>query len=199
MIGSNAAIALIALMLTQIDAPDAEPVDPAPLEAEADTRSGAGGLDEILSRLANAEDASEAARLESDAYAAWFDAGGPTVDILMERGVQAQTQGDLDLARDMYDRVILVDPDYVEVWNRRSSIFYAEGRYDEAIADLQETLSREPRHFGAWIGLGVIFEALDERAAALAAYREALEIHPFAGRAEQGAARLAPIVEGRAL
>ena len=32
----------------------------------------------------------------------------------------------------------------------------AVGKYDEAIADLESTLTYEPRHFGAWIGLGLV-------------------------------------------
>lgn len=153
----------------------------------------------LLDKLTAAQDEAEAARREDDVWDAWLTEGGATVDILMERGVEAMETGDMALARDMFDRVILIEPDYAEVWHRRATLFYAEGRYDEAIADLEETLAREPRHFGAWTGLGVVFEAIEHRDAALKAYREALKIHPHARVAAQGVARLTPLVEGRSL
>jgi len=118
---------------------------------------------------------------------------------MMMRGMEALEAQDLELARDMFDRAIQIKPDYSEAWNRRALLFFNDGKYDEAIADLEQALISEPRHFGAWIGLGMIFESSEEPAAALLAYRKALEIHPFAAAAKQGEARLIPQVEGRAL
>ena len=153
----------------------------------------------LLDKLTAAQDESEAARHEDDVWDAWLTEGGAVVDILMERGVEAMDHGEYQLARDMFDRVILIEPDYAEVWHRRATLFYAQGRYDETVKDLEETLKREPRHFGAWTGLGVVFEAVDEREAALRAYREALKIHPHGSVAARGVARLTPLVEGRSL
>ena len=161
--------------------------------------TAASPSEDTLDRLGQASSQQEADALEKDIWDIWLEQAGPTVDILMTRGVDAQARGDTELARDMYDRVILINPDYAEVWNRRAALFFSKGQYDEAIADLEEALKRQPRHFGAWIGLGVIFEALEENDAALAAYRSALAIHPFASAARAGEKRLVPIVEGRSL
>ena len=96
----------------------------------------------------------------------------------------------------MFDRAIAIKPDYAEAWNRRALLFFNDGKYDEAIADLESTLTYEPRHFGAWIGLGMIFESIERPEAALKAYRKALEIHPHAAAAQQGEKRLSRVVEG---
>jgi tetratricopeptide (TPR) repeat protein len=32
-------------------------------------------------------------------------------------------------------------PDYAEAWNRRAVLFFNEGKYDEAIADLETAIS----------------------------------------------------------
>ena len=119
--------------------------------------------------------------------------------MLMLRGVEATQTDDLELARDMFDRAIRIKPDYAEAWNRRALLFFNDGQYDEAIADLEAALTHEPRHFGAWTGLGMIFESLEEPDAALMAYRKVLEIHPHAAAAQQGQSRLIVQVEGRAL
>lgn len=154
---------------------------------------------DLLDKLAETESAAEAANLEEEIWEAWLLSGSPTVDMLMLRGVEATEVSDLELARDMFDRAIRIKPDYAEAWNRRALLFFNDGHYDEAISDLEVALTYEPRHFGAWTGLGMIFESIDEPDAALRAYRKVLEIHPHAAAAKQGEARLVIQVEGRSL
>lgn len=154
---------------------------------------------ELLDELAKAETSQEAALKEEEIWDAWMLSGSPTVDVLMQRGVEAQEAKNLELARDMFDRALMIRPDYAEAWNRRALLYFNDGRYDEAMADLEAALTHEPRHFGAWIGLGMIFESVDAPDAALKAYRNALAIHPHAGAALQGEKRLRVRVEGRQL
>ncbi|MBI1339890.1 tetratricopeptide repeat protein [bacterium] len=154
--------------------------------------------DELLDKLAAATNEQEAGVIEEEVWQAWLISGSATVDILMTRGMDALEQNDLDLARDMFDRAVLVRPQYAEAWYRRALLFFNDGKYDQAIADLEATLAREPRHFGAWIGLGMIFESIEQPAAALKSYREALKHHPNAVAAKRGEERLTPQVDGRA-
>ncbi len=154
---------------------------------------------DLLDKLKATESSAEAANLEEEIWEAWLLSGSPTVDMLMLRGVEASESADLELARDMFDRAIRIKPDYAEAWNRRALLFFNDGHYDEAIADLEVALTHEPRHFGAWTGLGMIFESIEEPDAALRAYRKVLEIHPHAAAAKQGEARLIVQVEGRSL
>ncbi len=153
----------------------------------------------LLDKLAVAKTEQEANFLYQDIIAAWLDSGGPTVDILMQRGVDAHSHDDLELARDMYDRIILIEPDLAEAWYRRGTVFYAQGKFDEAILDFEETLKHEPRHFEAWLGLAAIFEGVEHREAALNAYRQVLIYYPYSRFAKQGITRLEPLVEGRTL
>ncbi len=174
-------------------------------EGAASVADGANGerqsnfSQELLNKLGETESSAEAANLEEEIWEAWLLSGSPTVDMLMLRGVEATETADLELARDMFDRAIRIKPDYAEAWNRRALLFFNDGHYDEAISDLEVALTHEPRHFGAWTGLGMIFESIDEPGAALRAYRKVLEIHPHAAAAKQGEARLIIQVEGRPL
>jgi tetratricopeptide (TPR) repeat protein len=154
---------------------------------------------ELLDKLKGTESEEEAASIEEEVWDAWLVSGSGTVDILMRRGLDAQEQEDPELARDMFDRVIMIKPQYAEGWNRRALLFFNDGKYDEAVADLESALTYEPRHFGAWIGLGMIFESIDRPEAALLAYRKALAIHPHAAAAVQGEKRLKRAVEGMPL
>lgn len=194
---------LLALSACEKPAADVSDADKAAALAGGETAAADAGPDtaasDLLDKLLEAANEAEAANIEQDIWDAWLVSGSATVDLMMSRGIEALEMQDLALARDMFDRAVLIRPDYSEAWNRRAMLFFNDGKYDEAIADLEQALKAEPRHFGAWIGLGMIFESSSEPAAALLAYRKALEVHPFAEAAKQGEARLIPQVEGRAL
>lgn len=159
----------------------------------------AGPTDEMFEKLLEAPTESEATEVAMDIFAAWMESGSPTVDILMERGVEAQMAGDVTFARAMYDRAILIEPEYAEAWNRRAGLFLAEEKYAEALRDVNEALRLEPRHFGAWTGLGAVLETFGARKEALTAYREALKIHPHLAPAKLAERRLATNSDGQSL
>ena len=168
--------------------------------AAAEEKTGEGNLSqELLDQLKDTETDEEAAALEEEVWDAWLVSGSPTVDVLMQRGLEYQQTENLEAARDAFDRAIAILPDYAEAWNRRAVLFFNDGKYDEAIADLETALMREPRHFGAWIGLAMIFESIERPEAALLAYDKALAIHPHAQAAVQGKKRLDRVVNGRPL
>jgi tetratricopeptide (TPR) repeat protein len=168
--------------------------------AAAEEKTGEGNLSqELLDQLKDTETDEEAAALEEEVWDAWLVSGSPTVDVLMQRGLEYQQTENLEAARDAFDRAIAILPDYAEAWNRRAVLFFNDGKYDEAIADLESALIREPRHFGAWIGIAMIFESIERPEAALKAYDKALAIHPHAQAAVQGKKRLDRVVNGSPL
>lgn len=178
----------------QAEALSAKPADAKPGEEAGKKPENLS--QELLDKLKTTESEDEAARLEEEIWDAWLVSGSGTVDVLMKRGLDYQEHDDVEDAREMFDRVIAIRPEYAEAWNRRAVLFFNEGKYDEAVADLESALTYEPRHFGAWIGLGMIFESIERPEAALLAYRKALAIHPHAEAAKQGEKRLIRAVEG---
>ena len=165
-----------------------------------DPRDGLENLSQdLLDKLKETDTDEEAAAIEEEVWDAWLVSGSPTVDVLMQRGLEYQQMDRLEDAREAFDRAISIQPDYAEVWNRRAGLFFNAGKYDEAIADLESALTSEPRHFGAWIGLAMIFESIERPEAALRAYDKALAIHPHAQAAVQGKKRLDRVINGRSL
>lgn len=154
-------------------------------------------LDALFSQLAQAPDDAAAARVESQIWARWADSGSPTVNILVERAAAAEGEGNAELAERFLEQASDLAPYFAEPWNRRANIAYRAHDYSGAIAAIQETLQREPRHFGALAGLGLIYEELNQPRAALDAFRAALAIHPHYEAARQGVRRLESRVEGR--
>lgn len=159
----------------------------------------AAPTDQMFERLQAAQDEAEAADVAEDIWATWLESGSPTVDVLMERAMLAISAQELETAHELLDRVILIKPDFPEAWHRRAGLFLAEENFPEAFRDLNEALRLEPRHFGAWIGMGVMLETLGGEKEALASYREALEIYPLLPQARQAASRLAKMAEGQEL
>ena len=102
--------------------------------------------DEMFDKLLNAPSDSEGNDIALDIWASWMESGSATVDVIMERGVDAQTAGDIETARAFYDRAILIKPDYSEAWNRRASIFLMEENAPkQALEAYREAIRIYPR------------------------------------------------------
>ena len=120
-----------------------------------------------------------------------------TTNLLMTRVKTAMDGEDLDLAIKLLDSIIKLRPDYSEAWNRRATAYYMKKDFSRSLADIQQVLAREPRHFGALAGLGLIMQDLGEEKRALDIYRRALAIHPRLPRVPDLIKSLTEKVEGR--
>lgn len=156
-------------------------------------------LDELFARLAASKDEDEAKGIASLIERRLERSGSDTADLLMQRSEEALKGADAALAVELLDRVTQLKPDWAEAWNRRAAAFYHLEDPGRALMDLQEALSREPRHFKAWTALGHVEIASGNKERALAAYRYALKIHPHLGAVRKMVDRLAPEIDGRDL
>lgn len=136
-------------------------------------------LEPLFATLAGIDNPIQAFRLENAIWSLWIASDDPEVAHLMEEGVSAMQTYRLEAAVDLFTAIIERAPDYAEGWNKRATVYYMLGNYEGSLADIDETLAREPRHFGALSGRGLIYDALGDQAKALEAFEEALEIHPF--------------------
>src|SRR5262249_5837045 len=100
----------------------------------------------------------------------------------MGRAKTATDSKDFDLAIRLLNAIIDIRPYFTEAWNRRATVYYTKKDFGRALADIYEVLAREPRHFGALSGLGIILQELGDDKGALDAFRRALAIHPHLER-----------------
>ena len=142
-------------------------------------RQDDGRLDGLFLRLKLTSDVQEARLIEGLIWTLWLESGDPGIDRLIEAGNDAMGAGRYEDALAHFTRVIERDPAFAEGWNRRATLYYLMGNFDASVRDIQETLTREPRHFGALSGLGLINLALERWDSAVKAYEEALRINPF--------------------
>jgi tetratricopeptide (TPR) repeat protein len=166
-------------------------------EPKADPRRAS--LDDLFRRLAETKDAGEANGIASLIERRWSRSGSDTADLLLARAGEAMEGKDFPLAIELLDRVIVLKPDWAEAWNRRATAFYLLDDPVSAMADVRQVVTREPRHFAAWAGLGHMYLAAGDKARAVLAYRKALGIHPHLPRVKEAVERLAPEIDGRDL
>jgi len=154
-------------------------------------------LDFLFGALKVAPDDATAKAIEERIWAAWTASRSDTANLLMTRVKTAVEAKDLELAVTLLDAIVKVKPDYVEAWNRRATIFYMKKDYGRALADIRQVLKREPRHFGALAGLGLILQDIGDDKQALEVYRRALAVHPRMERIPDLVKTLQEKIEGR--
>jgi tetratricopeptide (TPR) repeat protein len=182
--------------------PGAEP--PQPVEPPADLPrpqrgDAAQNLDRLFAALRAAPSAESAKYIEGRIWSTWAAQGGDTAAVLMTR-VRTATEGkDYDLAIKLLTAIIDIKPDYIEAWNRRATLYFHKRDYVSAMSDLRSVLAREPRHFGAWAGLGMILNDVGDERHALIAFRRAVELYPRMERIPDLIKRLSETVDGREL
>ncbi|MFQ3254880.1 MAG: tetratricopeptide (TPR) repeat protein [Loktanella salsilacus] len=152
-------------------------------------------LDALFDRLVQA-DSEETSQIQGQIAAQWSRSGSAAMDLLLRRGQDAITAGDLPLAIQHYSALIDHAPQFAEGYNGRATAFYLSGQIGPALADIQDTLALNPRHFGAMSGLAVILEELDRPQDALEVYARILKIAPNAEGVQDAADRLTVEMDG---
>ncbi len=155
------------------------------------------GLDFLFGALKAAPDEASAKHVEGQIWALWTQTRSDTAALLMLRAKTAMDAKNMDVALQLLDAVVKLKPDYVEAWNRRATLYYLQNDYTRSISDIEQVLVREPRHFGALAGLGMIMQELGDEKRALDAFRKALAINPYLEKLPDLVKSLTEKVEGR--
>ena len=124
------------------------------------------------------DDAELAATAEAILWGAWCRSGNPETDRLFRAGVDAMQNRRLQEAEELFSAVIQRQPEFAEGWNKRATVRYMRKDFAGSIADCQETLARNPHHFGAASGQGLCHMSLGQAREAVICFRRALEVHP---------------------
>ena len=155
------------------------------------------GLDFLFGALKVAPDQDSAKHVEARIWALWTQTTSDTTALLMMRAKTAVDAKQMDVALKLLDAVVKLRPDYVEGWNRRATLYYLQNDYTHSLQDIEQVLVREPRHFGALAGLGMIMQELGDEKRALDAFRKALAINPHLEKVPELVKTLTEKVEGR--
>jgi tetratricopeptide (TPR) repeat protein len=154
-------------------------------------------IDFLFGALKAAPDEASAKHVESQIWALWLRTPSDTAALLMMRAKAAMDAQKYDVALKLLDAVVKLRPDYVEAWNRRATVYYLQNDYQRSLEDIEQVLVREPRHFGALAGLGMIMQDLGDDKRALDAFRKALAVNPYLDKLPEMVKTLTEKVEGR--
>ena len=135
-------------------------------------------LDGLFQELKTAPNHGAAQGAEVAIWGIWYEHDDDAIEQLMVKGRDAMGRRDFKGALRSIDQVIALAPDFAEGWNLRATLYYLMGSYEASLDDIKETLSREPRHFGALSGRGLVYSQLDEPELALRSFEEALIVNP---------------------
>ena len=130
-------------------------------------------------------------------WAVFLRSGDPEVDRLTQEGIERIRRGDLEEAVALFSQIIARAPGFAEGYNKRATAYYLMGRHRESLEDCERTLARNPWHFGALSGMGLIYAALDEPRRALEAFEKALAVHPSLEGARRNAEALRELLAAR--
>ena len=133
--------------------------------------------DLLLDRLSD-EDQRLRADAEGVVWMLWSRSGDPEVDTLLQGGIRDMNQGRMAQAVETFTRVIERKPEFAEGWNKRATAYYLMDDLDQSLKDCDEVIKRNPNHFGALSGYGLIYIKRGELERALEYFERALAIDP---------------------
>ena len=115
---------------------------------------------------------------ENTMWRVWSRSGDDAVDQLFAVGVEQMDARLGEAAVETFTEVIRRRPEFAEGWNKRATVYYLVGEYEKSLADCDEVMKRNPYHFGALSGYGMIYLQLDRPAKALDYLQQALRVNP---------------------
>ena len=146
----------------------------------AETRNNE--LKNLFKLLKNSEN-TKAIEIENKIWKIWIthpseDRRGYRLTELLAQGSILINQRKLNKAYGLFSQIILEDPKWAEAWNKRATVLYMMGNYEQSQNDINEVLKIEKRHFGALSGQGLVQIKLKNYEKAIESYKEVEKLHP---------------------
>jgi Tfp pilus assembly protein PilF len=154
-------------------------------------------LTALYNALAKAPNAETAKIIETKIEIARLQSGSATADLLMQRARQSLAVKNKRLALELLDSIVSIAPNFVEARVQRATLYYESKNVVRALADLRVIVAKDPKHYQALTGLGIILEELGEDKLALDAFRRATAVNPYIEGADEFIKKLSLKVEGR--
>lgn len=149
------------------------------IPARADEARDKAALDQLFAELKLAPDARTAGEIDQRIWIHWTTPSDPLLAGRMGEVLAARRVGDIPGAIILLNRLVADYPTYAEGWNQRATMYYMMGEFEASLADIENVLKYEPRHFGALSGRAMIYLQQGKRALAIKDMAAALELHPF--------------------
>ena len=135
-------------------------------------------LENLFTNLKSTADINDASLFEIQIWDIWMEHKNPKVKDTLYLGLEAMKYNEFEDALTHFSSLIKMEPKFAEGWNKRATVLYMMGRFDESENDVIRTLELEPRHFGALSGQGLIRLSLKDWSGAIEVLEKGLKINP---------------------
>ena len=161
-------------------------------------------LDKLFTQLKNTKDLSSAQVIENEIWEIWSvhpsdDRRGFRLTELLTQGTRLMNMRELNKAYDVFTKIITVESDWAEAWNKRATVLYLMKKYESSLADIKVTLVLEPRHFGALSGQALNYIELNEYEKAIESYKTVQKIYPIMDGAKKMIPQLEELIKDQAV
>lgn len=136
-------------------------------------------LEILFNNLSQTQSEMKAQPILLEIWSIWSVAIDTKTQEKFDAGNQLMSKRQYDESILMFSDAINLQPTFAEAWNKRATVNYIIGNYEESISDIFSTLELEPRHFGALDGLAQIYMLQNKYFKAAQVYRKILEILPY--------------------
>ena len=130
-------------------------------------------------------------------WAIWHRSGDPAIDRLLAQGIALMQSGRLPESIVVFSDVIARAPAFAEGWNKRATAYYLMGDLDRSLADCEEVVKRNPVHFGALSGFGLIYLQKDDLPKAAHYFEKALAVDPTLTQVESALNEIREVLRKR--
>ena len=136
-------------------------------------------IDNLFVQLKKTTNYEDSKAIESKIWEIWTTHPSEnSLTALMADGSFYMSQNNLETAYKTFTQTINLDLNWAEAWNKRATVLYLMGKYEQSQADIDKVLKIEKRHFGALSGQGLVQSALNNYQKAINSYIEAHKVHP---------------------
>ena len=161
-------------------------------------------LDKLFTELKNTKDLSSAQVIENEIWEIWSihpsdDRRGFRLTELLIQGTRLMDMRELSKAYEIFTKVITVESDWAEAWNKRATVLYLMKQYESSLADIEITLVLEPRHFGALSGQALNYIELNLYEKAIESYKAAQKIYPLLDSAKKMIPELQELINDQSI
>lgn len=133
----------------------------------------------MIKSLATAPDEASARRMMNDLWLLWSRAPDAAAQQMLDHGMSARSDEELDNARAAFDALVAYCPAYPEGYNQRAFTEYLTGDYAAALADLDRVLQADPDHIAALSGKAIVLAALGRHEESQSTLAAAVALNPF--------------------
>ena len=136
-------------------------------------------LDTLFESLQNKEFTKDHDNIIRDIWQSWSSIDNKEAQKIMDSLPLYFSSQRYEEAIELLNVMIVKFPDYSEAYNKRATLYFIMGNYDLSLMDIKNTLSLEPRHFGALDGMARILINYEKYDEAIKVYNEMKLLMPF--------------------